>query len=117
MAEYKNPFKKSAAVEEMTQKIVQDIQVRERTAQEIKPDESHLKNIEIIERAKEDIKRSETKTVSFGIKISAAICQRLDRIVYKKALDNTSSKKPMKRNGFIELAIEEYLKREEPLNA
>jgi hypothetical protein len=117
MPEYKNPFaaKKSPAVAEMTQKIVRDIQIREQTEQERSKEEKLVpdKSVVKVEKAKKEIERKVSRTTNISIRIKEDNLQRLDQLVYKRGMAEIQEKKrPMKRNGYIELAIEDLLKKE-----
>jgi len=118
MAEYNKPFaipKKSPAVEEMTQKIVRDIQLREQDEKERTPEEKLIPDQSVIQvqKAKKTIERTVQKTVNISIRIKEDILQHLDELVYKKGMEGLKDKKrPIKRNAYIERAIELMLKKE-----
>ena len=118
MAEYQRPFataKKSPAVEEMTQKVVRDIQLREKAEQERSKEEKLIPDMSVVQvvKAKKDIEKSVIQTVNLSIRIKEENLQRLDELVYKRGMEGLKNrKKPIKRNAYIELAIEELLKKE-----
>jgi hypothetical protein len=117
MSDYKNPFgpKKSSAVSEMTQKIIKDIQIREQTEQERAKEEPLIPDVSAIrvEKARKNIDRKTTRTVNISIRIKENTLHKLDELVYKKGAEGIQRKeRPMKRNGYIELAIEELIKKE-----
>lgn len=118
MAEYNKPFaspKKSPAVEAMTQRIVQDIQMREADEQTRAPEEKLIPDQSVVQvqKAKKSIEKSIQRTVNISIRIKEDILQRLDELVYKKGMEGLRDKKrPLKRNAYIERAIEQLIKKE-----
>jgi predicted DNA binding CopG/RHH family protein len=117
MADYKNPFatKKSPKVAEMTKKIVKDIQVREKTQPSRTEVEQkiHDKNIGKVEKAKKKIEKAGARTTNISIRILEERLMRLDKMVFTKGMEGLNqNRKPLKRNAYIEEAIEEKLKKE-----
>jgi len=118
MADYQKPFaavKKSTAVEEMTQKVVRDIQIREQAEQERSKEEKLIPDMSLaqVEKAKKTIEKSINHTINLSIRIKERNLQRLDELVYKRGMEGLKDrKKPIKRNSYIELAIEDLLKKE-----